>query len=71
MQKSDYDFAKFTCLKYFPLYIYIVYSTKPLNHLYIVDPLLITLTVLLGSINQIGICDDHNVYSGASCFKEH
>ena len=50
---------------------YIVYSTKPLNHLYIVDPLLITLTVLLGSINQIGICDDHNVYSGASCFKEH
>ena len=39
--------------------------TKPLNRLYIVDPLLITLTVLLGSINQIGICDDHNVCSGA------
>ena len=39
--------------------------TKPLNCVYIVDPLLITLTVLLGSINQIGICDDHNVCSGA------
>ena len=39
--------------------------TKPLNCLYIVVPLLITLTVLLGSINQIGICDDHTVCSGA------
>ena len=39
--------------------------TKPLNCVYIVDPLPITLTVLLGSINQIGICDDHNVCSGA------
>ena len=43
----------------------------PITSSYIVDSLLITLTVLLGSINQIGICDDHNVCSGASCFKEH
>ena len=44
---------------------------SPITSLYIVDSLLITLTVLLGSINQIGICEDHNVCSGASCFKEH
>ena len=38
-------------LKIFP---YWYKATKPLNHLYIVDPQPITLTVLLGNINQSG-----------------